>query len=298
MINYYPELMNACGVQSTKVIRISEGASTVEEADLIAVEEPLAIRLEYGSPDQRQLRDLSVTMRTPGNDFELATGFLLTEGIIRSINDIISIRYCQQAQTATEAENVVRVALASDVPVDWQKLQRHFYTNSSCGVCGKTSIEAIHTVCQMSQPTDFVVPAEAIHRAPDQLRKAQLIFSYTGGLHAAGLFSSSGELLLWREDVGRHNALDKLIGAAFNQPEISRSSTFVLLSGRISFELVQKTLIAGIPLLAAVGAPSGLAIQLAQRFGLGLVGFVRDQRFNIYHGNHRVLLNQPSIETA
>ncbi|MGB3585501.1 MAG: formate dehydrogenase accessory sulfurtransferase FdhD, partial [Tunicatimonas sp.] len=249
---------------------------------------------EFGPTFQRETRDLSVTMRTPGHDFELALGFLYTEGIIRNADDIINIRYCPSGQSADEAENVVRVSLSSDLPVDWQKLQRHFYTTSSCGICGKTSIEAIQAVCPTLTISDLSVSQEVIHQAPAKLREAQLIFEYTGGLHAAGLFSQAGELLLWREDIGRHNALDKLIGAALSQSEITLTSAFILLSGRISFELVQKTLIAGVPLLAAVGAPSGLAVQLAQQYNLGLIGFVRNQRFNIYHGHQRLLLAQPT----
>ncbi len=287
--------MSASGVQSTKVVRIGEGKK--EETDLVAVEEPLAIRLEYSVNTRRQLRDLSITMRTPGHDFELALGFLFTEGIIQSKDDITDIRYCQSAQQTSEAENVVRVSLSPNVPIDWQKLQRHFYTTSSCGVCGKTSIDAVQTVCPNLSISNFSVSPEVIHQAPVKLREAQLIFEYTGGLHAAGLFSQAGELLLWREDIGRHNALDKLIGAALSQPEMSLTSTFILLSGRISFELVQKTLMAGVPLLAAVGAPSGLAIQLAQQYNLGLIGFIRNQRFNIYHGHQRVQLTQPTTLT-
>ncbi len=284
--------MNNSGVQSVKVLKVNDRAQRV--ADLVAVEEPLAIRLEFGAAYQRELRDLSITMRTPGHDFELALGFLLTEGIIQSIDDILGIRYCQSAQSANEIENVVRVSLASDIPIDWQKLQRHFYTTSSCGVCGKTSIDAVQTVCSTLTISDFSVSQEVIHQAPTKLREAQLIFEYTGGLHAAGLFSQAGELLLWREDIGRHNALDKLIGAMLSQSEVIPTSTFILLSGRISFELVQKTLMARVPLLAAVGAPSGLAVQLAQQYNLGLIGFVRNQRFNIYHGHQRVLLTQPT----
>lgn len=286
--------MSNRSVESAKIVRVGEDEEE-ELRDLVAVEEPLAIRLEYGLEGQRQQRDLSVTMRTPGHDFELAQGFLFTEGIIRSARDIQSIRYCQRAKDASDAENIVRVNLSPDLPFDWKKLQRNFYTNSSCGVCGKTSIESIQTLCSPVISDSFSVSSEVIHQAPRALRKAQLIFEHTGGLHAAGLFSQNGELLLWREDIGRHNALDKLMGAALSQFQLPLSQYFILLSGRISFELVQKALMAGVPLLAAVGAPSSLAVQLAQQYGMSLLGFVRNQRFNIYSAPQHVVIPQPSL---
>ncbi len=276
-------------VQQATIIKVN-GAVT-EQADLLAVEEPLEIRLGYGPPQDRQQRTISVTMRTPGQDFELALGFLFTEGVIRSYQEVESIHYCHD-KGQPHQENVVRVELSAGVTVDWHRLQRNFYTSSSCGVCGKTSLEAVRMICPTPSLNHFTIDEKVIHQAPDFLRQAQLVFAYTGGLHAAGLFDTQGHLLLWREDVGRHNALDKLIGACLIQHRLPLAHTFVLLSGRVSFELVQKALMGGIGMIAAVGAPSNLAVQLAQQYHITLLGFVRDQRFNIYSGHDRVLYHQ------
>ena len=270
------------------LVRQSEEGTHGTQPDLLAVEEPLAIRLGFGPVDSRQQRPLSVTMRTPGHDPELVLGFLFSEGIIRHYRDVMSVRHCATVTHPSERDNTVRVELDPALSIDWQRLERYSYTSSSCGVCGKTSIEAVNATYPAPSTSDFTVASEAIHAAPDVLRQAQLVFKHTGGLHAAGLFNPRGELLLWHEDVGRHNALDKLLGAALQQDRLPLHETFVLLSGRISFELVQKALMAGVPLLAAVGAPSSLAVQLASHHGITLVGFVRNQRFNIYTAAHRV----------
>ena len=285
--------MNA-SVQPAQVLRIEHSEANHARADLLAVEEPLAIRLGYGPVSHRQQKQLSVTMRTPGHDFELVLGFLLAEGIIRHYSDIINIKHCADVEHPQERENTVRVELSPDLSIDWEKLQRYAYTSSSCGVCGKTSIQTINSACLLLPTDRFSVPPELIQAAPAQLRKAQVVFEHTGGLHAAGLFDEKGELLLWREDVGRHNALDKLIGAAFGQERLPLSRTFVLLSGRVSFELVQKALMAGVPVLAAIGAPSSLAVQLAATCGMTLLGFVRHQHFNIYTGSQRIACPQPA----
>lgn len=275
-------------VHPVQVTGIRNSATVSSHADLLATEEPLAIRLGYGPVDNRQQQQLSVTMRTPGHDVELVTGFLFSEGIIRTYQDIISIRHCQQVELPAERENTMRVELSPSVDIAWENQQRYSYLSSSCGVCGKTSIEAVNATCPALPSTDVEVHPDVIHAAPDQLRQAQLIFNRTGGLHAAGLFSVTGKLRSWHEDVGRHNALDKLIGAALADGTLPLSQSFVLLSGRISFELVQKALMAGVPLLAAVGAPSSLAVTLAETYGMSLLGFVREQRFNIYTGQERV----------
>ena len=282
-------------VQPTQIISVHQSAETAEHprADLLAVEEPLAIRLGFGPTDHRQQRQLSVTMRTPGHDVELVLGFLFSEGIIHHPNDVVSIRHCADVKHPSERENTVRVELAPERTIDWEKLRRYSYTSSSCGVCGKTSIESIRPRCPPRSTDHLAVAPDVIHAAPDVLRRAQLVFKHTGGLHAAGLFSQEGNLLRWHEDVGRHNALDKLIGAAFAQQRLPLNQAWILLSGRISFELVQKALMAGVPLLAAVGAPSSLAVQLADTYGMTLVGFVRHQRFNIYTGSQRVARLQP-----
>lgn len=273
-------------VSTIEITKVSiQGAST--GADLLAIEEPLEIRIGFGMMSDRQQKSLSVTMRTPGHDFELAIGFLFTEGIIQHIDQIESVKYCEDVGKQEEKGNVVRVELKPEISIDFEKLQRHFYTSSSCGVCGKSSIESVKVV---SQPVreGFSIEASLIHQLPDTLRKAQAVFEHTGGLHAVGLFDNTGELVLLREDVGRHNALDKAIGAMVLKREGPLSNYALLVSGRASFELVQKAAVAGIPVLAAVGAPSSLAVALAKESGMTLLGFVRNQRFNIYCGEQRI----------
>jgi FdhD protein len=255
--------------------------------DLLAIEEPLEIRIGFGPTDDRQQKSLSVTMRTPGHDFELASGFLFTEGIIQDFGQLESIKYCEDVGRQEEKGNVVRVELKPEVEIDFKKLQRHFYTSSSCGVCGKSSINSVRVICQKLND-QFSIKKEVIHTLSDSLRKAQHVFEYTGGLHAVGLFSAEGELILLREDVGRHNALDKLIGAMLYKKDIPLSNHVLFVSGRASFELVQKAAVAGVSVFAAVGAPSSLAVDLAKEFGMTLLGFVRDNRFNIYCGDERL----------
>lgn len=249
-------------------------------ADLLAVEEPLEIRL--GHVGRRDQRVVSVTMRTPGHDTELAAGFLFTEGILADPRQILTIRPCC-------SNRVVRVALRPEVEVDLKRLDRHFYTASSCGVCGKTSLEAVRVqVAQRSPSGRPQLDGAMIHRLPERLRAAQAVFDRTGGLHAAALFDPSGTLLALREDVGRHNAVDKLIGAEFLAGRVPLVDRLLLVSGRASFELVQKAAVAGIPVLAAVGAPSSLAVELAQDQGMTVLGFVRHDRFNVYSGSERL----------
>ncbi len=271
-------------------MRNVRGTSVTEAPDVLAAEEPLEIRAGYGPTDDRQHRTVAVTMRTPGHDFELAAGFLLTEGIIRRRDELYGVIYCPDVKKAEEQENVVRAELAPTVPVDLSRMERHFYTTSSCGVCGKTSIDAVHAASCPVLPTDGpYVAAGVIHQLPERQRAAQALFEQTGGLHAAALFSPEGELLLLREDVGRHNALDKVIGAALLQEWLPLHRHVLLLSGRVSFELVQKAAVAGIAVVAAVGAPSSLAVQAAQNFGMTVCGFVREGRYNVYCGDWRVL---------
>ena len=263
------------------------------QPDLLAVEEPMEIRLGYGEATDRQQRSISVTMRTPGHDFELALGFLFTEGIIQSWGQVHSIRYCTDLGRQEAGDNMVRVELISDVAVDFRNMERNFYTTSSCGVCGKASIDAVrNTGCPILPSADAFMDAEIIHGLPRKLRAAQAVFEHTGGLHAAALFNQNGELVLLREDVGRHNALDKVVGAALQQGLLPASNSALFLSGRLSFELVQKALMAGIPLVAAVGAPSSLAVQMGLDVGMTLLGFVRNQSFNIYSGAERVMAGE------
>ncbi len=274
-------------VKQTTVTKIStDGAES--KSDLLAIEEPLEIRIGFGTMGDRQQKSLSVTMRTPGHDFELASGFLFTEGIIQTFDQIESIKYCEDGGKQGEKENIVRVELKPEVKIDFEKLQRHFYTSSSCGVCGKSSIDSVRVVCKRLAD-HFTISALVIHQLPDILRKAQHVFEYTGGLHAVGLFNAKGELIVLREDVGRHNALDEVIGAMLIKNEVPLSTYIIFVSGRASFELIQKAAVAGIPVLAAVGAPSSLAVQLAKDVGMTLLGFVRDKRFNIYCGDERVV---------
>lgn len=286
-------------IKSTQSIRIVKVNATagVTATDALAVEEPLEIRLEHGPAAQRQVQNISVTMRTPGHDAELATGFLFTEGIIKNQEDIASTEHCFIA-CAENKENVIQVSLNPGVVPHLQNTERNFYTTSSCGVCGKGSINAIRTVSNFAdQTTDHdTIQADILYRLPALLRRHQRVFDDTGGLHASALFSSLGEFLLLREDVGRHNALDKLIGAALNHNWLPPHQTVLLLSGRASFELVQKAVMAGIHIIAAVGAPSSLAVELAIEFNITLIGFLRDERFNIYTAAHRVLI--PSYENT
>lgn len=265
-----------------------DGERGVEAPDLLAVEEPLEIRLGYGPAADRQQRSLAVTMRTPGSDEDLALGFLLTEGIIENPAQVLSLKHCMDLGREATG-NVLRAELKPEVEVPWPRLERHFYTSSSCGVCGKASIESVEaTGCSALPAPRPLLPADVLTTLPDRLRARQDVFSHTGGLHAAALFDEGGQLILLREDVGRHNALDKLIGAAALRGWLPLHDRVLLVSGRVSFELVQKALVAGIPLLAAVGAPSSLAVDLAERFGQTLVGFLRDGRFNVYAGAGRV----------
>ena len=272
-------------VQNIHVTKINgEGVSI--NPDLLAVEEPLEIRLGFGVASEREQKSLSVTMRTPGHDFELALGFLLTEGVINSGEQVESIKYCSTVKPE-EFENVVRVELKPEVKLDFKKFQRHFYTSSSCGVCGKSSMDAVKLNCKTIEG-DWTVSSSVIHSLPDKLRNAQHVFEHTGGLHASALFNQVGELIILREDVGRHNALDKVIGAMLLKKEIL-SNYMLMVSGRTSFELVQKAAVAGIPIIAAVGAPSSLAVHLAKETVMTLLGFVRKEGFNIYCGEKRII---------
>lgn len=256
--------------------------------DLLAVEEPLEIRLGFGSKENRMQQRISVTMRTPGNDFELAIGFLFTEGIIGSVSEIFSIQFCSEANTKENNLNVLRVELKEEVIFDAVSLQRNFYTTSSCGVCGKASIEAVFLQCKTQEKPAFSVNPSLILTLPETLRSEQQVFKYTGGLHGCGLFNLSGQLLLSREDVGRHNALDKLIGAALGSDQMELEKGILLLSGRASFELLQKAAMAQIQMVVSVGAPSSLAVETAKQFNITLIGFVKADKFNIYAGAQRL----------
>ena len=292
--------------QAASIRRVVAGAVTEDSPDVLAVEEPLEIRL--GIPGEGH-RAISITMRTPGEDAELAAGFLFTEGILNSSDQIKEISHCGPGRRLRNAErgmrisvgggaevgpgrvgNTIRVDLNDGVDIDFKRLERHFYTTSSCGVCGKSSIEALHTGAgRLTDLDNPKVDSDLIHSLPGRLRSSQDVFDQTGGLHASALFTGDGAMEILREDVGRHNALDKVIGAKFLAGGLPLSNNVLLVSGRASFELVQKALMAGIPIMIAVGAPSSLACDLARDFGMTLAGFVRDDSFNVYTGASRII---------
>lgn len=276
---------------STKKVRIEKISTRRDghEEDHLAVEEPLEIRIGFTTAGEFRHKPISITMRTPGNDFELAAGFLFTEGIISDPGQVTKIHHCGPPNREG-AENTVRVDLNPDVAVDFKSLERHFYTSSSCGVCGKTSIEALSHGLSKRVESESTVKwsADMIHGLPERLIEVQSVFERTGGLHASALFDPAGVLDVVREDVGRHNALDKVIGAKFIDGDTALVNRLLVLSGRISFELVQKALMAGIPFIVAVGSPSSLAVELAGEYGITLVGFARDGRFNVYCGGERI----------
>jgi FdhD protein len=264
-----------------KVVRV-RGPQVVTRPDTLVVEEPLEIRVGG--------RALVVTMRTPGDDMDLAAGFLVSEGVVGAAEEVRAIRYCAGATADGEnTYNVLDVDLSPGVAPPDPSLERSFYTTSSCGLCGKASLDAVRTSARFSPADDaFTVTPAVLAALPDRLREAQKVFEKTGGLHAAGLFTAEGDLLVLREDVGRHNAVDKVIGWALREGRLPLRGTVLLVSGRASFELTQKAWMAGIPVLAAVSAPSTLAVDLAEEAGMTLVGFLRGDTMNVYAGAHRV----------
>lgn len=270
------------GVADIEIKRVVDNVRN-DVKDTLAIEEPLEIKLSYFDGRAYCTKNLSITMRTPGNDEELAVGFLFTEGIIRNSDEV---RSC-----VSLGENRVLVTLEEQVTFDITKLERNFYTTSSCGVCGKSSIDAVKTVCLLEdEEGDISISASILHSLPDKLSHNQGLFEQTGGIHASALFDSNGDLLLTREDIGRHNALDKLIGTALQNNDLPLGKHILLLSGRASFELIQKAAMAGVKIIAAVGAPSSLAVATAKEFDMTLVGFLKADRFNIYCGDNRVIV--------
>jgi FdhD protein len=263
---------------SVRVLNVEDGART-RRADRLATEEPMEIRVDEPGGEQRTI---AVTMRTPGHDFELAAGFLFTEGLIDP-GDLHGVRYCDVPREE-QHYNVVTAAVGRPLP---DLAARAFYTTSSCGVCGKASLEALDVQCAPVAPGPEVAP-EVLTALPEELRRVQRVFDRTGGLHAAALFDADGKLLSSREDVGRHNAVDKLVGAELMAGNLPLAGRILLVSGRASFEIVQKAAVAGIPIVCAVSAPSSLAVDAARRFGMTLVGFLREQRFNVYSHAERI----------
>ena len=267
-----------------RVRSVEEGRARVRP-DSLATEEPMEIRLASGEARQT----VAVTMRTPGADFELAAGFLYGEGIVSSPEDILKISYCIDPDIDAEQQyNIVNVELRGGRDYDLKPLERHFYTTSACGVCGKASLEQLELRGCPVIPSGPELTPQKIYALPDKLREAQGLFEATGGLHAAALFDREGELVALREDVGRHNATDKLVGWALLEGRLPLSDHIVMVSGRSSFEILQKSLIAGAPIVCAISAPSSLAVDVARQFGMTLVGFLRGNRFNVYSGHERI----------
>jgi FdhD protein len=289
-------------VRPAEIFRVTRGEIGMLE-DAVAVEEPLEIQLVFGAANDRKVKSISITMRTPGNDDELAAGFLMTEGVLRDVTHLASIG----ASVAVKAprrrrasssllsvptglrSQAIRIELLPDIEVSMSTLERNFYTTSSCGVCGKASLLALRTLCPVAQRDNFTIRSDVLSSLPQQLQTAQTVFRITGGLHAASLFTADGQLHSVREDVGRHNAVDKLLGEAVLQDTVPLRNYLLLLSGRASFELLQKAVMGGIPMVAAIGAPSSLAIEVAREFSITLVGFLRPESFNIYSAPQRVL---------
>ena len=258
--------------------------------DLVAIEEPLEIRLSFIRQSKRVMQQVSITMRTPGNDTELAAGFLFTEGILTSPEQINEIAISGVDGQGTPTNNIVRVDVADEVSLDPKKLQRNFISNSSCGVCGKASLDSLE-VKQISElpAASPTVSSSVIYDLPAALRKAQTAFEKSGGIHAAGIADADGTMCDVREDIGRHNAVDKLIGSLFQAGKLPAEDKIMVVSGRTSFEIVQKGIVAGIPILVAVGAPSSLAVELANKYKMTLIGFASQTRFNIYSAPDRIV---------
>ena len=262
-----------------------DGDKMRHKRDSVVTEEPLEVRIRVANESRR----VAVTMRTPGSDFELAAGFLLAEGVVRSREQILGISYCKDDDLPDEQLfNIVIVQTAPDASRNLESLERHFHVSSACGVCGKTSLDAIELRGVAPVMSDPRVEPGVVAALPERLRSTQKLFDKTGGLHAAGLFTASGEVVAVREDVGRHNAVDKVLGWALLEDRVPLDDHILMVSGRSSFEIAQKAVAAGVPVVGSVSAPSSLAIEVARRFGVTLLGFVRDGRFNVYAGAERI----------
>ncbi len=266
--------------------RTLERSQTEERSDLLAVEEPLGVRVVVEEAGRPQRHDLAVTMRTPGEDVELALGFLVSEGVLSRSEEVARVRECD---AAVPPGAVVEVYLAPGVDFDPQRFRRNVYTSSSCGICGRAAVERVRLECQPIATDGPKLAREMLWTLTARLREAQAVFDQTGGLHAAGLFDVDGRLRRAREDVGRHNAVDKVVGGLLREDALPSADSILLVSGRASFELVQKAALAGIPVLAAVGAPSSLAVELGLDLGMTVIGFLRDGRCNVYCGASRIL---------
>lgn len=278
--------IRTAGRSRLRVYQVRDGAFS-QHLDELATEEPLEIRLEAGG----KTVPLAVTMRTPGDDYELAAGYLYSEGVVLSRADLPGLSHCIDPEVdAEQRHNIVNARLRPGLTADLRRLERHVFQSSACGVCGKASLDQLETRACPAPVLGRPLPYETLLALPGRLRSAQGLFDATGGLHAAGLFSADGQLVAAREDVGRHNAVDKLVGWALLNDRLPLSDHLLLVSGRASFEILQKAYTAGLPVVCAVSAPSSLAVDLARRFGITLVGFLREGRFNVYAGRERLLL--------
>ena len=278
----------AAPAQSLRVGVAFHGRDTDEDTDLVTVEEPMEIRLGFTTDEGPTEQSISVTMRTPGDDFDLALGFLYTEGVIRDPRDVTSIEHCGPPSPDKGLRNVVKVTLADDVRFNADNLIRHFFTSSSCGVCGKASLDAVRIQLPSGEASQFEIETDDLKGLPRALRATQTEFDRTGGLHASACFDGHGRIQRLREDVGRHNALDKLIGSYLGDRPSPLAGLGILLSGRASFELIQKAAMARAAFVAAIGPPSSLAVELAADAGISLVGFLKANTFNVYVGPGRI----------
>lgn len=273
-----------------------EGGERRTRREVVAVEEPLGIRVVVEEGGRARRHDVAVTMRTPGDDEDLALGFLFSEGVLRRPAEVARVRQCETP--AVDPGSVIEVYLAPGVAFDAERFRRNVYTSSSCGICGRAAIEQVRMLCPPAPRHGPQVEVGVLWRLPAELRGGQALFEETGGLHAAGLFDMSGNLVALREDVGRHNAVDKVVGGLLAGGQLPAARRLLMVSGRASFELVQKAALAGIPILAAVGAPSSLAVELGNELGMTIVGFLRDERCNVYSGADRVSSGTKEAEKA
>jgi FdhD protein len=279
----------ALPIDPLKIFRYSHGKLKSAD-DLVVVEEPMEIRLGYGSMDNRKEESIAITMRTPGDDFELAVGFLFSEGVIQHKKDILSVKYCFTGTQNQEDKNIVRVELIPDMEIDLSKQKRNFFAHSGCGICGKASIDAVYnTINHEAIKTDIELTIKTLLQIPVKTLKHQVNFNNTGGIHSASIFDSNNKMLAIKEDVGRHNAVDKILGHFLLSDDPDLSDKILFLSGRMGFELVQKASMAHLPIVVSVGAPTSLSVKLGKELGMTLVGFTRENKFNIYCGEERIV---------
>ena len=276
------------GIKNIRIKRIEKHNSS-EKSDVVIQESPLQIIVAYGEVNNRKKETLSVTMRTPGSDFEMVTGFLFCEGFIESASDILSMRFIGNPADATLQENTMLVEIAAHVSFNIENKKRNFLSAASCGFCGKTNADMINQQAFIPLTNTFKINVECLYHLPELLNRSQNLFTQTGGAHAVALINAEGNIIYTREDVGRHNAMDKLVGTMLKKKLLPLNNYIVLFSGRLSYELLQKSLIAGIPIVCAIGAPSSLAIEMAEDNGITLIGFLKNDSFNIYCGAERII---------